>query len=93
MIRVVYTASRIRMLTFYPSRIPDPGVKNAPDPGSGSATLPKTTKNKDDLTCTLFNYLCYYYLFSKIAESGLDQRQILLRVLCLQRSACQMCHV
>ncbi len=32
-------SSRIRMLTFYPSRIPDPGVKRAPDPGSGSATL------------------------------------------------------
>ncbi len=28
-----------RMLTFYPSRIPDTGVKKAPDPGSGSATL------------------------------------------------------
>jgi hypothetical protein len=27
------------MLTFYPSRIPDPGVKKATDPGSGSATL------------------------------------------------------
>jgi hypothetical protein len=27
------------MLTLYPSRIPDPGVKKAPDPGSGSATL------------------------------------------------------
>jgi hypothetical protein len=27
-------SSRIRMLTFYPSRIPDPGVKKAPDPGS-----------------------------------------------------------
>ncbi len=26
-------------LDFYPSRIPDPGVKKAPDPGSGSATL------------------------------------------------------
>jgi hypothetical protein len=24
---------------FYPSRIPDPGVKKAPDPGSGSASL------------------------------------------------------
>jgi hypothetical protein len=30
---------RIRILTFYPSPIPDPGVKKAPDPGSGSATL------------------------------------------------------
>jgi hypothetical protein len=26
-------SSRIRMLTVYPSRIPDPGVKKAPDPG------------------------------------------------------------
>jgi hypothetical protein len=32
-------SSRIRMLTFYPSRIPDPGVKKEPDPGSRSATL------------------------------------------------------
>ncbi len=24
---------------LFPSRIPDPGVKKAPDPGSGSATL------------------------------------------------------
>ncbi len=32
-------SSRIRILIFYPSRIPDPGVKKAPDPGSGSATL------------------------------------------------------
>jgi hypothetical protein len=39
MIRVVHPGSRIRMLTFCPSRIPDPGVKKAPDPGSGSATL------------------------------------------------------
>ncbi len=33
------SSSRIRILTFYPSRIPDPGVKKASDPGSGSATL------------------------------------------------------
>jgi hypothetical protein len=26
-------------LDFYPSRIPDPGVKKTPDPGSGSAAL------------------------------------------------------
>ncbi len=39
MIRVVHPGSRIRMLTFYPSRIPNPGVKKAADPGSGSATL------------------------------------------------------
>ncbi len=30
-----------RILIFYPSRIPDPGVKKAPDPWSGSATLHK----------------------------------------------------
>jgi hypothetical protein len=29
-------SSRIRILIFYPSRIPDPGAKMAPDPGSGS---------------------------------------------------------
>ncbi len=32
-------SSRIRILIFYPSRIPDPGVEKTPDPGSGSATL------------------------------------------------------
>jgi hypothetical protein len=29
----------ILVLIFYPSRIPHPRVKKAPDPGSGSATL------------------------------------------------------
>jgi hypothetical protein len=35
--------SRIRVwiLIFYPSRIPDSEAKHAPDPGSGSATLPR----------------------------------------------------
>ncbi len=32
-------SSRIRILIFYPIRIPDSGLKMAPDPGSGSATL------------------------------------------------------
>jgi hypothetical protein len=43
MIRVVHlgSRSRIRILIFYPSRIPDPGVKKALDPGSGSGTLEK----------------------------------------------------
>jgi hypothetical protein len=44
MIRYVHpgSGSRIWILIFYPSRIPDPGVKQAPHPGSGSgsATLP-----------------------------------------------------
>jgi hypothetical protein len=44
-IRVIHLGSgvRIRILTFYSSRIPDPGVKMAADPGSGSATLAKNT--------------------------------------------------
>ncbi len=37
MTRDVHPGSRI--LIFHPSRIPDPGVKQAPDPGSGSSTL------------------------------------------------------
>jgi hypothetical protein len=39
MIRVVHPGygSWIRILTFCPSRIKDPGVKKAPDPRSGSA--------------------------------------------------------
>jgi hypothetical protein len=31
MIRIAHSRSQIRILTFYPSRIPDPGVKKAPD--------------------------------------------------------------
>jgi hypothetical protein len=41
MVRVVGpgAGSGIRNLIFYPSWIPDSRVKQAPDPGSGSATL------------------------------------------------------
>jgi hypothetical protein len=39
MIRDIHPRSRIRILIFHLFRIPDPGVKKAPDPGSGSATL------------------------------------------------------
>jgi hypothetical protein len=34
MIRVVHPGSRIRMLTFYPSRIPDPGSRGQKGTGS-----------------------------------------------------------
>jgi hypothetical protein len=34
--------------TYSGSRIPDPGVKKAPDPGSGSATLVWMVKFADD---------------------------------------------
>ncbi len=41
MIRVVHpvSGSQIWNLIMCPSRIPDPRIKKAPDPGSGSATL------------------------------------------------------
>jgi hypothetical protein len=38
-------SSRIRILIFFP--IPDPGVKKAPDPGYGSATLKKHCSQMD----------------------------------------------
>jgi hypothetical protein len=44
MIRVVHPGSRMWMLTFYPSRIPDEGVKKAPDPGS-RIRIRNTAKN------------------------------------------------
>ncbi len=59
MIRVFHPGSRIRMLTFYPSRIPDPGVKKAPDPGSGSATLKETLKK---MVIHRFNIILKYQL-------------------------------
>ncbi len=34
---------------FYPSRIPGPGVKKAPDPGYGSATLPAGHRDRERL--------------------------------------------
>jgi hypothetical protein len=34
---------------FYPSRIPDPGVKKAPDPGSGFATLVHRKRKIEEL--------------------------------------------
>jgi hypothetical protein len=36
MIRDITPGSRIQILIFYPSRISDPGVKMAPDPGSAT---------------------------------------------------------
>jgi hypothetical protein len=41
MIWVVYpgSVSQIQIKIFYPSWILDPGVKKAPDPGTGTATL------------------------------------------------------
>jgi hypothetical protein len=39
MILVVHPGSGFPILIFYPSRIPDSGIKKAPDPGSGPATL------------------------------------------------------
>jgi hypothetical protein len=36
---LIFYPSRIRILIFYPSRIQDPGVKKAPEPGSGTLVL------------------------------------------------------
>ncbi len=47
-------SSRIRILIFYASRIPYPGVKKAPDPGSGSATLVLSLCT----TGTSYSYFC-----------------------------------
>jgi hypothetical protein len=37
-------SSRIRILIFYLSRIPDPGVKKAPDPGSATLYILPTSR-------------------------------------------------
>ncbi len=46
------SGTKIRILIFYPSRIPDPGVKKAPDPGSDSATLLLKSTPFHNKTCT-----------------------------------------
>jgi hypothetical protein len=43
MIRDVHPGSQIRFLIFLLN--PDPGVKNAPDPGSGSETLHRSEES------------------------------------------------
>jgi len=43
MILVVHPKYGSRILIFYPSRIPDPVVKKARDPGSGAGALVKTS--------------------------------------------------
>jgi hypothetical protein len=52
-------SSRIRILTFYLSQIPDPGVKKAPDPGSGSAKLILSMKNDENLPSKSHNTLIF----------------------------------
>jgi hypothetical protein len=69
-------SSRIRMLTFYPSRIPDPGVK---DTGYGFATLvfsyhfdadpdlaSKNDADPDQQHC-YYSPLCFICLFSGVS--------------------------
>ncbi len=62
MIRVVPSGSgsRIRILIFPPSGIPDLAVKKAPDHGSGSATL-KTLKNIMN-EMSIAPYICSRFL-------------------------------
>jgi hypothetical protein len=49
------------ILIFYPSPIPDPWVKKAPDPGSGSATLSVTVPN---LLFSAFRIICVSAYFN-----------------------------
>jgi hypothetical protein len=53
-------SSRIRILIFLP--IPEPGVKKAPDPESGSATLPKIKVCSTGHFKNLKNYTQYRYI-------------------------------
>jgi hypothetical protein len=91
MIRVVHPGSRIRMLTFYPSRIPDPGVKKALDPGSGSATLISPQRSLK-ITCKkmvktiLLTYLDYNKdVVGKINYNILDPVMLVFRLLYVDR--------
>jgi hypothetical protein len=59
MILVVHPGSRI--LIFYPSRIPDPVVKKAPDPGSGSATPQNIQCGESVSFFYLDPVLCLYF--------------------------------
>jgi hypothetical protein len=51
------------MLTFYPSRIPDPGVKKALDPGS--ATLPFVCRTLSQLRLEILTGLSFGDLLLK----------------------------
>jgi hypothetical protein len=62
--------------TYSGSRIPDPGIKKAPDPGSGSATLVNRIKYfRTNILCGLlpsFNLACEFHLWNIIAGSVED---------------------
>ncbi len=49
-------SSRIRMQTFYLSRIPDPGIKKAPDAGSGSATLSQILTREHTMLAIVYKH-------------------------------------
>jgi hypothetical protein len=76
MIWVVHPGSRIRILTFYPSRIPDPGVKKAPDPGSRirirNTVVEEYIKDKD--------FDCFYESLTNSETCTVSQIKILLRL-------------
>jgi hypothetical protein len=60
-------ASRIRILIFYPSWIPDPGVKKAPDPGS--VTLASGPAFCKWLFCEVADSDLYGYVLLSLAEA------------------------
>jgi hypothetical protein len=56
-------SSRIQI--FYPSQIPDPGVKKAPDPGSGFAILSRPTEKEGENLPLLLLFSLYRVLPSR----------------------------
>jgi hypothetical protein len=73
MIRVVHPGSWIRMLTFYPSRIPDPGVKKAPDPGS-RIRIRNTGRNGKKISQIINAYLYLPFFLFVILWNVFDQK-------------------
>ncbi len=57
---------------FRKKPIPDPGVKQAPDPGSGSATLLRTIESYND--CFVRSCMCLLYSLKKQYEINLFSR-------------------
>ncbi len=66
-------SSRIRILIFYPSRMPDPGVKKAPDPESRirntAGQLTKRAHSKHGVRKCRWELLTYACTYTKIAEN------------------------
>ncbi len=67
MIRVLHPGSGFRIRIFYPSRIPDPGVKKPPGPGSAALIKPAITRYKK-LLIGLPEFLVHFYFIFSITK-------------------------